>query len=124
MSRSADGLGIMFLRAQDGLGLLLDSKKWKLERGRTYPVRLVAGSRSIDAKALADSNAVTIALTDRAFNKRLRHAGVLEVRGEGATLRVPLDASTAALHRLETCFDKNIRGGAESNPFVAHSRSP
>jgi hypothetical protein len=124
MRRSADGLGFMFLRAPGGLGLLLDSEKWKLERGRTYPVRLVAGSRSIDAKALADSKAVTIALADRAFNKRLRHAGVLEVRGEGSTLRLPLDGATAALRRLETCFDKNSRGGAETNPFVAHSRSP
>jgi hypothetical protein len=124
MSRSADELGVMFVRAQDGLALLLDSGKWKLERGRAYPVRLVAGSRSIDAKALADSKAVSIPLGDRTFNKRLRHAGVLEVRGEGATLRVPMDGSTAALRRLESCFDKNSRVGAETNPFVARSRSP
>ena len=124
MSRSADELGVMFVRAQDGLALLLDSDKWKLERGRTYPVRLVAGPRAIDAKAQADSKAVSIALADHGFNKRLRHAGVLEVRGEGATLRVPMDGSTAAMRRLEACFEKNVRNGAEVNPFVARSRSP
>src|SRR5262249_15410704 len=37
MSRPADELGVMFVRAQDGLALMLDSGKWKLERGRAYP---------------------------------------------------------------------------------------
>jgi hypothetical protein len=124
MNRSADELGIMFLRAQDGLAVLLDSDKWKLERGKAYMVRLVAGSRSIEARAMADSKAVTIALVDGAFNRRLRHASVLEVRGQGATLRVPIDGSTAAFQRLEACFDKNSRAGVETNPFVAHSRKP
>ena len=124
MSRSADELGIMFLRAQDGLALLLNSEKWKLERGKAYIVRLVSGSRSIEARAMADSKAVAIGLVDEAFNRRLRHAGVLEVRGEGATLRVPLDGSTAALQRLEACFNRNSQAGIETNPFVAHSRKP
>ena len=124
MSRSADELGIMFLRAEDGLALLLDSDKWKLERGKVYMVRLVAGSRSIEARAIADSKAVTIALVDGALNSRLPNASVLEVRGEGATLRVPLDGSMAALRRLDVCFDKNSRAGVETNPFIAHSRKP
>jgi len=124
MSRSADELGIMFLRAQDGLALLLNSEKWKLERGKAYIVRLVSGSRSIEARAMADSKAVTIDLADEAFNRRLRYAGVLEVRGEGATLRVPLDGSTVALRRLEACFNRNSQAGIETNPFVAHSRKP
>jgi hypothetical protein len=124
MSRSTAELGITFLRAQDGLLLLLDSQKWKLERGKGYTVRLVAGSRSVEAKALAEFKAVRIALVDRALNEGLRTADVLEVRGEGATLRVPLDGSTAALGRLEACFDKNSRAGVETNPFVAPSRKP
>ena len=124
MSRSADELGITFFRAEDGLALLLDSDKWKLERGKVYMVRLVAGSRSIEARAIADSKAVTIALVDGALNSRLPNASVLEVRGEGATLRVPLDGSAAALRRMEACFDKNSRAGVETNPFVAHSRKP
>jgi hypothetical protein len=124
MSRSLGELDIAFRRAQDGLVLLLDSPKWKLERGKAYPVRLAAGSRSIEAKALADSKAVTIGLPDRSFTSRLQHADVLEVRGEGSTVWVPLTESSAALRRLEACFDKNSRNGVETNPFVAHSRSP
>ena len=124
MSRSASQLDIAFVRGQDGLLLLLDSQNWKLQRGKAYPVRLVAGSRSVEAKALAESKAVTIALADRALNERLRTADVLQVRGEGATLRVPLDGSTAALGRLEACFDKNSRAGVETNPFVSPSRKP
>ena len=124
MSRSTTELGITFFRAQDGLLLLLESQKWKLERGKAYPVRLVAGVRSVEAKALAESKAVTIALVDQALNERLRTADVLEVRGEGAILRVPLDGSTAALGRLETCFDKNSRAGVDTNPFVSPSCKP
>ena len=121
MSRSTEGMDITFLRTPDGLLLFLQSPKWKLERGKAYTIRLTAGSRSVEAKALAESKAVTIALADRALNERLRAADVLEVRGEGATLRVPLDGSTAALARLDACFDKNSRAGVETNPFVSPS---
>jgi hypothetical protein len=93
----------------NGLLLLLDSAKWKLERGKAYTVVLVAGSRSVDAKALAESKGATIALTDRLLNERIHSAEILELRGEGATLRVPLDGSMAALGRLEICFEKNSR---------------
>jgi hypothetical protein len=124
MSRSTEGLDITFLRTSDGLLLSLQSPKWKLERGKTYTIRLMAGSRSVEAKALAESKAVTIALADRAINERLRTADVLEVKGEGATLRVPLDGSTAALARLDSCFDKNSGAGVETNPFVLPSRKP
>ena len=124
MSRSAAGLGVSFARAQDGLLLLLDSPKWKLDRGKAYSVRLVAGSQSVEAKALAETKGVTVALADLPFNGRLRSATVLEVRGAGATLRVPLDGSSAAFERLETCFEKNSREGAETNPFVAPDRKP
>lgn len=124
MNRSVADLDMTFLRTQDGLRLVLDSRKWKLERSKAYPVRLVAGSRSVEAEALAESKAVTIALADRALNERLRITNVLEVRGEGATLRVPLDGSAAALGRLQACFDKNSQESVETNPFVAHSHRP
>jgi hypothetical protein len=124
MSRSVGGLGISFVRTPDGLLLILDSPKWKLERGKAYSVRLLAGSQSIEAQALAETKGVTVALADRQFNGKLRSASVLEVRGEGATLQVPLDASTLALERLEVCFEKNKREGAEINPFVAPRRKP
>ena len=124
MSRSTEGMDITFLRTPDGLLLFLQSPKWKLEGGKAYTIRLMAGSRSVEAKALAESKAVTIALADRALDERLRTANVLEVRGEGATLRVPLDGSTAALARLDACLDKNSRAGVETNPFVSPSRKP
>lgn len=124
MSRSVSDLEITFVRNQDGLLLLLDSPKWKLERGKAYTVQLTAGFQTVDAKALAETKGVTIALADRPFNVKLRTANALEVRGEGATLRVPLDQSTAALDRLELCFEKNGREGPETNPFVAPNRKP
>ena len=124
MTRSASGLGVTFVRNQDGLLLLLDSSKWKLERGKAYTVRLAVGSHSVDAKALAETKGVTIAFADRSFNERLRAASMLDVRAEGATLHVPLDKSALALDRLESCFEKNGREGIEANPFVAPSRKP
>ena len=74
MSRTVADLGINFVRTQDGLLLLLDSPKWKLERGKAYTVRLMAGGQSVEAKALAETKTVTIALADRPFNGRLRSA--------------------------------------------------
>jgi len=124
MSRSANDLDITFTRSNDGLLLFLDSSKWKLERGKTYDVTLVAGARLVQAKALAEAKSVTIALSDCPLSERVRTANTLEVRGEGATLKVPLDGSTAALERLESCFEKNSHAGVESNPFVAPSRKP
>ena len=124
MSRSTNDLDVSFIRNQDGLILLLESSKWRLERGKAYPVKLVAGSWSIEAKVSAETKDVTIALTDRSLNERIRTANILEVMGEGATLRVPLDGSTAALSRLESCFVKNSRQSSEINPFVAPNRQP
>src|SRR5262249_51708175 len=121
MSRSAGELGITFVRAQDGLVMLLDSSKWRLDRGKAYPVRLVAGSRSVDAQALAETKRVTIAFEDPRLKSELRLADVLEVRGEGATLRVPLDGGSTAFERLETCFSK--RKTAEKNPLSAQISS-
>ena len=122
MSRSAGELGITFVRAQDGLLVLLNSKKWKLDRGKAYSVRLVAGSRSVDAKALAETKSVTIAIADPHSNSKLRSSSVFEVHGDGTTLRVPLDGSSTAFERLETCYNK--REASETNPFVASSRKP
>jgi len=123
MSRSSNDLNITFVRAHDGLLLLLDSPKWKLERGKAYDVTLRAGSRSVQEKARAETKSVMIALEDGPLNDGVRSANSLQVRGDGATLRVPLSGSTAALGRLEECFEKNSVG-VESNPFVAPTRRP
>lgn len=124
MTRTAAGLGVAFVRNPDGLLLAVDSPKWKLERGKAYSVKLSAGPQTVDAKALAESKSVTIALADKPFNERLRTANTLEVRGEGATLRLPLDGSAAGLERLDLCFDKNSKESPEANPFVAPGRKP
>jgi hypothetical protein len=124
MSRSTNDLDINFVRDQDGLLLALESSRWRLERGKAYTVTLVAGSRSVEAKASAETKGVTIAIIDRPLNERMRTANVLEVIGEGATLRVPLDGSMAALARLEACFEKNSRQSSDTNPFVAPNRKP
>ncbi len=60
-------LGISFVRGKDGLLLLLDSPQWKLERGKAYTVRLTAGRQSVEAKALAETKGVTVAVADRSF---------------------------------------------------------
>jgi len=119
MSRSTDDLNASFVRTDDGMALLLVSSKWRLERGKAYEVTLVAGQRSVDARALAETRGVTIPLADRPFSEAMRTANVLEVRGEGTTLRVPLDGSIAALARLEACFANNSRESSDTNPFVA-----
>ena len=124
MSRSTNDLNITFVRGHDGLLLLLDSSKWKLERGKAYDVTLIAGSRSVQAKAMAENKSVTIPLADRPLNERVRAANILEVKGEGATLKVPLNGSTAALERMEACFEKNSRAGVESNPSLHRVGSP
>ena len=124
MSRSTEGMDVTFLRTRDSLLLFLQSQKWNLERGSVYTVRLIAGSRSVEAKALAESKAVTVTLADRSLNESLSTADVLEVRGEGSTLRVPLDGSTAALARLDACLERSSRAGNDANPFVPPSNRP
>ena len=124
MTRSTPGLGVVFVRNRDGLLLTLDLPDWKLERGKAYTVRLAASSLSVEAKALAETQSVTIALADKPLNENIRSANVLEVRGEGTTLRVPLDGSSGALARLDQCFEKNSREGPQTNPFVAPNRRP
>ena len=124
MTRSAGSIEATFVRTSDGLLLVLASDKWKLDRGKAYSVRLVAGSQSVDGKALAESKSVTIALPERRFNENLGRASILQVRGDGATIRIPLEKSMAGLERLDLCLEKNTRQGPETNPFVAVRRTP
>jgi hypothetical protein len=71
----------------------------------------------VEAQALAETKGVTVALADRQFNGKLRSSSVLEVRGEGATLQVPLDGSTLALERLERLDPKDVASGSYENPI-------
>ena len=122
MSRKSDDVEATVLRGSDGLTLVLDSPKWKLERGKHYQVELVAGSRRWSTRAFAERDSATIALTDLTLNDMLRKADVLEIRAEGSTIAVSLDRSAAALE-IEACYEKNSRS-PETNPFVAPGLKP
>ncbi|MGE4251845.1 MAG: hypothetical protein AB7F09_20845 [Parvibaculaceae bacterium] len=119
MSRTVDnGLEAKFARDQAGMSLTMTSPRWKLDSGKTYPVEFAAGSVIWKTDVAATADTVRVALTDERFDRALRNANRLEVRGAGATLRVPLDKSAAALARLERCYETN-RNAGETNPFVA-----
>lgn len=119
MSRTVDnGLEARFVRDEAGTSLMLTSPRWKLENGKTYPVEFAAGSVTWKTDVTATASTVRVTLNDARFNKALRNAKRLEVRGAGATLKVPLDKSQTALARLERCYENN-RNAGETNPFVA-----
>src|SRR6185295_6311307 len=119
MSRTMDsGLEARFARDQGGTSLTMTSSRWKLDNGKTYPVEFVAGRVIWKADVAATSDTVRVVLNDARFNKALRNTNRLDVRGAGATLKVPLDKSAAALARLERCYANN-RNAGETNPFVA-----
>jgi len=123
ISRKTDDVVARFIRTSDGLSVLLESANWKLERGKQYSVRMKAASSSWDTELAAEANSVSVPITDKKFREGLRAANTLSVEGAGATIRIPLDKSRAALERLEACFEKNSRA-IETNPFVEPKRQP
>jgi hypothetical protein len=82
-----------------------------------------AGPASWNTDVAAENNSVSVAISDKKFIEGLRAANVFVVEGAGATIRIPLDQSRAALERLEKCLTKNSRS-VETNPFVAPTRQP
>ena len=112
-----------FLRTSDGLTLTLESPNWKLERGKTYTVRMKAGAVSWNTDVAAETSSVSVPMSDKKFKEGLRAASAFVVEGAGATIRIPLDQSRAALDRLDKCLTKNSRA-VETNPFVAPTRQP
>ena len=124
MSRvTDDGVETRFVRDVDGLSLAMTSPRWRLERGKSYPVELSAGSSKLDVDMSASSDSVTALIKDDRFVKSLKLADALDVKGAGATIRVALDRSADGFQRLESCFEKNGTA-VETNPFVAPPRSP
>ena len=123
ISRKVDDVVASFLRTSDGLSLTLESPNWKLERGKNYPVRMKAGAASWNTDVAAETNSVSVPLSDAKFKEGLRAASAFVVEGAGATIRIPLDQSRAALDRLDKCLTKNSRA-VETNPFVAPTRQP
>lgn len=53
----------------------------------------------------------------------MKVADALDVKGEGATIKVALDKSAAGLERLEACYAKD-GSATETNPFVAPKAKP
>ena len=123
ISRKVDEVVASFLRTSDGLSLTLKSPNWKLERGKNYPVRMKAGTASWNTDVAAETNSVSVPLSDTKFKEGLRAASAFVVEGAGATIQIPLDQSRAALDRLDKCLTKNSRA-VETNPFVAPPRQP
>jgi hypothetical protein len=121
--KTDDDIVVRFLRTSDGLSLELESSKWKLDAGERYPVRMRAGSSIWETRVAAQSNSVSVTVSDTGFRQHLRTANTLSVEGAGATIRAPLDGSRVALDRLETCFEKNSRA-IETNPFVKPNPQP
>jgi hypothetical protein len=123
INRKVDDVTASFVHTDDGLSLALQSPNWKLERGKNYPVHMKAGAVRWDTQVAAETNSVSVPISDKRFDNGLRLANELIVEGAGATIRIPLDQSRVALGRLDECVAKNSRA-IETNPFVAPSRQP
>ena len=123
ISRKVDEVVASFLRTSDGLSLTLESPNWQLDRGKNYSVLMKAGAASWNTDVAAETNSVSVPLSDAKFKEGLRAASAFVVEGAGATIRIPLDQSRAALDRLDKCLTKNSRA-VETNPFVAPPRQP
>ena len=82
-----------------------------------------AGAASWNTEVAAESTSVSVAISDTKFKDAIRAANTLAVEGAGATIRIPLDQSLAALERLDQCLVKNSKT-TETNPFVAPKRQP
>jgi len=116
-----EGIEARLTRAGGGLTLAMTSPRWRLEQRKSYPIELAAGTVTWETKVTATINTVQVVLTEPRFNEALRLADILEIRGAGSVIRVPLDKSAA--ERLERCYENNARS-IETNPFVAPSRRP
>jgi hypothetical protein len=116
-----DDIVATFIRTGGGLSLELQSPNWRLDKGKQYPVKINLGPISFDDEVAAEANSVTMDIKDKKFSAGLRAASALNVIGAGATIRVPLDKSTAAFDRLDQCVEKNDKA-VETNPFVTPAR--
>src|SRR5262249_23487692 len=83
ISRKVDEVVASFLRTSDGLSLTLESPNWKLERGKNYPVRMKVGAASWNTDVAAESNSVSVSISDNKSKDGLRAANVFLVEGAG-----------------------------------------
>ena len=66
------------------------SPNWKLDRGKSYPVRMKAGVANWNTDVAAESDLVSVPISDTKFKSGIRAANVLLVEGAGSTIRIPL----------------------------------
>ena len=60
-----------------------------------------AGAASWNTDVAAETNSVSVPLSDAKFKEGLRAASAFVVEGAGATIRIHLDQSRASLDRLD-----------------------
>jgi hypothetical protein len=102
--------------------LELESPKWKLERGKSYPVKIAVGSLSLDAEVKAEPQSVSLDFDNQKLESALRDASTLSIVAAGATIRVPLDKSAVAFDALEKCVEEQAETVA-ANIFCAPANS-
>jgi hypothetical protein len=63
------------------------------------------GTLSFNAEVAAESHSVSMEIDDKKLESALRNASALNIIAAGATIRVPLDKSTAAFDALAQCVE-------------------
>jgi hypothetical protein len=123
INRSLQGdIVARFVRTSDNMMLELESPKWKLERGKSYPVKITVGSLSLDAEVKAEPQSVSLDFDNQKLESALRDASTLSIVAAGATIRVPLDKSAVAFDALEKCVEEQAETVA-ANIFCAPANS-
>jgi hypothetical protein len=117
-----DDIVARFVRTTDDMRLELESPKWKLERGKNYPVKISVGSLSLEAEVAAEPQSVSLDFDNKKLESALRNASTLSIVAAGATIRVPLDKSAVAFDALAKCVDEQAETVA-ANIFCAPATS-
>ena len=105
-----DDIVARFVRTTDDMTLELESPKWKLERGKNYPVKISAGSLSLDAEVAAEPQSVSLDFDNKKLESALRNASTLNIVAAGATIGVPLDKSAVAFDALGMAIATAVMG--------------
>ncbi len=114
-----DEVEVTFVRNGDGLTFSLESPNWKLDRGKSYPVKMTLGAQSWDTEVAAESNSVSVAVVDKKFDNGLRGANALNIVAAGATIRC---RSTRVRWRLTGLSNAWLRITRRSKPTLSWNR--
>ena len=97
-----------------------NSPNWKLDRGKTYPVKMNVGPLSFDTEVAAEPNSVSMDVKDKKFEAGLRSASALNIVAAGATIKVPLDKSSDALSGLSNASRRTTRRSQPTLLWLRH----